>query len=208
LAIVSLDPAATGRGQRICETLEALLRPQLYRLIGPDDVGLWLGGWDAETASVSAWRSADQYQSIRLARVLRLLLREGVPIRDRTAIFDAFINADRILDGAGPLVQLRAVRRRLGAEALGLKPGDQLCPLPTEMERRIVDALDDNGSRWELGTEAAATLLGELRRWLARNCAADGVVTVENPWSRVYVWRLLANRRSRLRVLAEEELSG
>ena len=206
LAVVDLDPAAPDRGKRICEMLEAVLRPQLYRLVGPDDVGLWLGGWDAETSSVSAWRSADQHQGLRVARVLRLLLREGVPIRDRTAIFGAFTDADQVLDGAGPLAQLRAVRRRLGAEALGLRPGDQLCPLPLELERRVVDALDGDGSRWELRTDAAAALLAELRSWLARTCPPDSVVTVENPWSRVYVWRLLANQRSRLRVLADEEV--
>jgi tetratricopeptide (TPR) repeat protein len=193
-------------GQMVA-TLAEIVRAQLHRLIGPDDVRLWLSGWNLSHATGPAWDPTDPPQArLRLVRVLRILLREGVPIADRETIVSAFAAVDDAEIDHGPLPALRAVRLALGPQALGWSAEHLMALLPEELEEQFRQGLTPDGVRWELPSERATALTHALRDWLAGLESGDRTVVVRDPRLRVFVWRLAAGDGARRPILAEEEL--
>jgi len=203
-----LAPGDESRAGFLVRSLEEVLRDQLFRLIGPDDVALWLEDWDPTDPSAPAWDPPDPLTSrLRLVRILRLLLREGVPVRDRAAVLDVFRSLDETGGQTAPLEILRAVRRQLGAAALGYPGPDRLRRLPEDLEDRVGGGLDGApGTAWELDRDQAAGLVRDLRSWLTPRGDESFAVVVTDPGLRPFVWRLLASERPEIRVLAAEEL--
>jgi tetratricopeptide (TPR) repeat protein len=190
--------------------LDSVVRGHLFRLVGVDDVALWLEGWDLSEGDAPAWDQPDpQADRLRLARVLRMLLREGVSVRDREAIVGVLRapdGVDRRRDSA-TLDTLREVRRRLGPAALGLGPDAHVVPLPAELEEQARSGLTDDRPVWELPRDRSYSLVRELRRWLARQTTMPDAVSVDDGRVRPFVWRLMAAETPSVRILAAEELS-
>ena len=204
-----LTPTSADRVTEIVDALEDVLRSQLYRLIGPDDLRQWLKKWEPTSASHPRLQLPDDpgYR-LRLLRVLRMLLREGVSIKDREAILGAFSGPEGRDEFGGPLAALRAVRAALSANALGMSEGRQPRPLPEELEERVRAGLSSTESdRWERSRDVASLLVRDLRSWLADDPAGSGarVVVVADPRVRPFVWRLCAAEQPPVPVLAVEE---
>jgi tetratricopeptide (TPR) repeat protein len=202
-------PAETWLSQ-VMTLLEDRVRNYLFRLISVDDVPLWLEGWDAKDGDALRWEPADpRADRLRLARVLRMLLRERVSVKDRRTIVEVVHSptaAGKQYDSA-TLKTLRAVRRRLGAAALGVGPDTVVVPLPLELADRVGKGLAADRPVWELPRQQACQLVADLRSWLHELPATPAAISVADGRLRPFVWRLLAAEPSVVRVLAEEELS-
>ncbi|MEV6268212.1 tetratricopeptide repeat protein [Kribbella sp. NPDC051936] len=202
------DPAAA-----VVELLsvgEQAIRAQLYRLLIVDDIPLWLRRWDPTGALENGREPPTPDARLRLARVLRLLLRERVPVIDRDAILAGWREAEKSPQCHGPMDALRVVRRRLGAERLGRERDSDPVRLPRELEQRAERGLASADSwAWSMERDQAIELMADLRRWLAGQSSTSGVVAIAvgNFRLRPFVWRMLATEATRVRVLAEEELS-
>jgi flagellar biosynthesis component FlhA len=200
---VFLTPGTRNRERPVLERLEKRLRERLYRLIGPDDINLWLEDWaPGSTSARTEVLSYSRDRRLALARMLRMLLREGVPISDRDTLLKTFQECDRSSD---PLALLRAVRIRLGAEHAALSPPPQRFPLPKRIEDRIRGGLAESGDRWELDRAETTSVVRVLREWLADLPAVRKSIVVADPQTRPFIWRLLAAEPQPVRVFSEEE---
>jgi len=190
--------------------LEEVVREHLFRLIAPDDLGLWLAGWDSSVSSAALWQPTTAAARLRLMRVLRLLLREGVPVVDRELIASVCRDCEAAAMPGTPMAAVRAVRCRLGAEWLGWFPGARVHRLPADLLSRAASGLAADGSyRWELPRPDANALLTDLRAWLGSVAPPDepvALVSVDDARLRPFLWRLLAAEPRPVRVFADEEL--
>jgi flagellar biosynthesis component FlhA len=194
----------------VLDELAERLRDYLYRLVGPDDVALWLKGWEPGAGDAADWDPPDpRADRLLLARVLRMLLREGVSVRDRGTIVPAVRSLSRINGHKewATLETLRAVRGRLGRSALGVRPGLVIAALPAEIEKRVADGLHDGRPVWDLPRQPAYAIVADLRAWLDDQPQRPAAVRVEDARIRPFVWRLLAAERPVVHVLSSEELS-
>jgi flagellar biosynthesis component FlhA len=190
--------------------VEERVRRYLFRLVGVDEVDLWLEGWDSSHPDAPAWEQIDPVADrLRLARVLRLLLREQVSVRDRESIVAALRTSDEsdARRGSETLDTLRVVRRAMGAAMLGIGTDDPVVDLPTDLEDRVAEGLRDDRAIWELPREGAHDLVSDLREWLAGLPDVPCAVVVADGRVRPFVWRLLASEQPVVRVLAAEEVS-
>jgi hypothetical protein len=186
--------------------LEDVVRANLYRLINPDDVELWLEGWDAPTPSGgNSWVPPDPPSRLRLVRVLRMLLREGVPVTDRSAVLAGFREAeDQCVPG--PLEALRCVRLHLAPEVLASGAIAERRQLPPRLEAELRAGLGrDLAWSWEMDRERVAPLLDSLRAW-RQDLPPGDVVVVGDPAVRRCAWRLLGVVGPAIPVLSAEEL--
>ncbi|HEX6150363.1 FHIPEP family type III secretion protein [Nocardioides sp.] len=201
---------AESRVAELVASVEKVVRRHLYRLLSVDDVALWLEGWDPSTVDAPEWQPVDpRADRLRLARVLRMLLREGVQVRDRGTIVAAFETASRV-GGEMPVTvdALRAVRRALGADVLGAGTGMRVVAVPTSLEHRLAAGVAPDGLSWTGSREDGLALVAALRAWLAApDTGAADAISVENASVRVFVWRFLAADRPAVRVVAREELT-
>jgi tetratricopeptide (TPR) repeat protein len=201
--------------RQVMEKLEKRVRGHLFRLVGVDDVALWLQGWDLAAADAPTWDPTDpRADRLRLARVLRMLLREQVSVRDRQTIVEAVrspAGEDRRSESA-TLNTLLDVRRRLvakvGPEALGVGPDTAVVQLPSDLEDRVAAGLpSDRLPVWQLPRVQAHQLVAELRAWLRAQPEPPGAIRVAGGQVRQFVWRLLAAEEPAVRIVSEEELS-
>lgn len=198
------DVASTVLGH-----FELAIRDNLFRLISVDDVDLWRQGWNVfePLESGPAWTATDPFSKLRLARLLRMLLREGLPVSDRASILDGFAEAES--DGpSGALDMLRIVRRRLYPAVLGPDPAIEVHAMPEPFEARVAAGLSSGTStNWDLDRRSAAALALDLRQWRAERLPPGPVAVRVADWRiRPFVWHLLAAVRPRIYILAEEEL--
>jgi tetratricopeptide (TPR) repeat protein len=208
VALLAVDPHAPSAVTEVMAFVESYVRAYLFRLIGVDDVNLWLEGWDFTGPDAPSWVQRDpQADRLRMARVLRMLLREGVPVRDRGKIVGV-LESMAYRGEQGTLRALRDVRMALGRDTLGVDNSDRAVGLPEALESRARDGLNDKGTRWELDRAGASALVSDLRRWLAEQEPRPDVVTVEDPLVRPFVWRLVAAETPSVRVLSREELKS
>lgn len=209
MARSQLDQDAGVAAVELHEMLECTVRAQLYRLIVVDDIPLWLRDWDPTGSVPDGLEPPTPGARLRVARVLRLLLREHVPVVDRKLILEGCLETENSTMAHGPMDTLRVVRRRLGAHRLGLERGTAPLALPAELEQQAATGLNPDGSwAWSMNREPAARLIADLRDWLDTQPAARGVVPIEVADHRLrpFVWRLLATEAARIRILAAEEL--
>jgi tetratricopeptide (TPR) repeat protein len=187
--------------------LESALRDNLAHLLGIDDVRNWLAGWalDRKALSVSE-PDLDRASRVRLHRMLRLLLREGVPITDRQAIIGALADLADLPGGAAGA--LRAARRRLRPYLPGNEPDTPRASLPPALEASIAASLQEaDAAMGERPRTEVNKLVDELRIW-AQEAGPAAAVVVGNPDLRPVVWHLLSGVLPRRAVLAEEEADG
>ena len=194
----------------ILSRFDQVLRENLFRLITVDEVDLWAAGWEVLTpdqpVAYPSWGPSDAPARLRLARLLRMLLREGVAVNDRHKILDAFRSAETS-SGTGPLETLAAVRSCLYPAILGPDPSAPVWPVPSDLEARMLAGLDPELAKWELPRDTAADLLHDLRSWRARDLP-PGSVTLSLGEGRIrpFLWRLLAADRPIMYIVAQEEL--
>jgi tetratricopeptide (TPR) repeat protein len=196
---------------QVVDELEKRLRGYLYRLVGVDDVALWLEGWDLGGDDTPTWDPTDpRADRLRLARVLRMLLREQVSVRDRQTIVTAVrypADGDKRSESA-TLNTLLEVRRQLGPAALGVGPGTVVVPLPDRLEQRVATGLPPNRPVWQMPRDQAYRLVVDLRAWLRAQPVPPGAITVADSRVRPFVWRLLAAEGPAVRVVSQEELAS
>lgn len=206
--LAGIDPS--GWLDTVDDGIDRVVHDHLGRLIGIDDVGLWLEGWDLNERDAPSWSSTDPSSDrLRLARLLRMLVREGASVADRDAVVSGLTSsASREGTGAaGTLDTLREVRLRLGLRALGVMPGSRPVELPAGIESRFVDGLSPDLAELELDRAAARRLATDLRKWLESQPPASSVIVVEHPGIRPFVWRMLPPGLRPLHVVTKEELT-
>ncbi|HEY5854183.1 MAG TPA: FHIPEP family type III secretion protein [Aldersonia sp.] len=195
---------------QVMKVLEDRVRGYVFRFVGVDDVALWLEGWGPSTGDAPTWDPTDpSADRLRLARVLRMLLREQVSVGNRDAIVEA-VRSPAGLEKRGESATLNTLldaRRRLGSSALGIGPGTAWVSLPSELEERVAAGLPPDRPVWELPRLEAARLVADLRAWLRAQPASPRTIIVTDARTRPFVWRLVAAERPTVRVLSEDELS-
>ena len=187
--------------------VEGAVRDYLYRLVGVDDVGLWLEGWDLSQSDAPAWSPDDPVaERLRLARVLRMLLRERVRVTDRTSIVDVMAESARRGEHR-TLPALRDVRLRLSTTDLGVPDGIAVVYVPENLEDRVQAGINSRGTVWDLDRREARRLVLDLRDWLAGLADGTSNLAVRDARLRPFVWRLLGSEAPPVRVFSEEELA-
>jgi tetratricopeptide (TPR) repeat protein len=202
--------AGDGTGAVVLAGFEQILTDNLFRWISLDDINLWAAGWDVleptqTTQTSEALIPADPAARLRLTRVLRMLLREGVPIVDRPSILRGFLAADQEEPEAAHTA-LAQVRRLLYPATLGPNAG-RVRMVPDPLQARLNEGLSADGRPiWTLPRPATTALVAELRAW--RRQLSDGSVAIGvlDARLRPFLWRLLAADRPRIYVMAHEEL--
>jgi len=194
------SPGGRSSADEVVATLAATLRTHMHRMIGTDDVELWLAGWD--DPAVAAWEGPrlDAAGRLRVARVLRSLLREGVPVTDRASIMSGFLAAEHA--GESTTGILRRVRLGLSAQVLCGGVDRVRHALPPEIAERIRAGID--GTQWRCPRADAESLLADIGRW-RRGLPDDVVITVDDRVPRPVVWTLLASAGTPSTVLSTEE---
>jgi tetratricopeptide (TPR) repeat protein len=189
----------------VLDHVDAVVRANLARLFSIDDVGLWLGGVESSMADADRLTRSDR---LELLRLLRLLLREQVPIVDRNEIFEVVAKAG---PGWSAMDLLPAVRRRIAGRLAAPAPAGRAATtaaLPEELEAALAGGLvGTEPGVWQLPRDQAHDLSARLAAW-CHQARADTVV-VTDPRLRPFVWRLLAGlTRPPATVLDQEELDG
>ena len=188
---------------------ERAVRDNLFRLISVDDVDLWRQGWNVLQAP--EWEpvrtATDEFSRLRLARLLRMLLREGLPISDRNSILGGFAEAENS-GRSDALDALAIIRRKLYPAILGPDRDIRIHALPDSLEARVAAGLSSASSnQWELDRTVAVSLAKALRQWCAEQPQpGPAVIQVASRRTRPYVWHLLAAVRPRIYIVAKEEL--
>lgn len=206
---ISADAQIAERITAVLAHFEGAIRDNLFRLISVDDVDLWRQGWNVlDTLEWEPlWTVTDEFARLRLARLLRMLLREGLPISDRDSILGGFNEAEN--SGLSDAMEaLAVIRRKLYPAVLGPVRDIGIHALPEPLEARVAAGLSSPSSnQWELDRGAAAALAKDLRQWCAEPLQSGPVaVQVANWRTRPFVWHLLAAVRPRIYVVAREEL--
>jgi tetratricopeptide (TPR) repeat protein len=207
---IVLSGAPESWVRQVMKELEDRVRASLFRLVGVDDVALWLEGWDVSNRDAPTWEPTDpRADRLRLARVLRMLLREHVSVGNRETIVGAVRSQVDVAQRSesATLDTLLSVRKRLGSAALGVGDDTVVVPLPPELEERVAAGLPPDRPVWELPRDQAHQLVADLRAWLRAQPVSPGAISVADGRVRPFVWRLLAAERPAVRVLSQEEFS-
>jgi flagellar biosynthesis component FlhA len=166
-------------------------------------VGLWLSFIPTsriEAADADRLTRADR---LELLRLLRLLLREQVPILDRNEIFGTVCKA-------GPewsaLDVLPAVRSRIRARLAPAHALDAPATVPAALEALAAQGLSTTDPAiWELPRDRVQALIDGILAWRGRSSAQ--LVVVRDARLRPFFWRLLVGLvPGPVWVLTEEEL--
>lgn len=198
--------ADNGTVEWLLASFEEVLRHNLFRWLSVDDLFLWCSGWQSETdsrdESLLRLMPVTPWGKLQLARLLKMLLREGVPVCDRRAILNAF---SRWQKGGG--TSLREVYEDLRVLLTKVEDGVRVVALPQSLEQRVAGAMDTEGQVWAAARPDASRLVDDLRGLIKGHGNVPMVVTVQDRAVRSYVWRLLAAERPRVRVVVEGEQS-
>ena len=194
----------------VVASLQNVLVGNLGRLLGPDDLITWAASSPTAAPGDSVGQEvlADAETRLRVQRVLRLLLRERVPVTDRQAVLGA--TAAAVTGGADTLTALDSVRSRLAPALPGAEPGTRLEPLPQELESAVAQGVradhpaGTGGPAWQAPRAEADRLVGQLREHLS-SLPADTAVSVRDPDVRSFVVRLLSGALFRRPVLTDAE---
>ena len=146
--------------------LHDVLVANLGQLLGPDDLTTWASPADTATkADATRMLLSDPETRLRIHRVLRLLLREALPVTRRREVLEAISTA--VAREPGTLSALRSARVRLAGVLPGTEPDTQRQPLPAALEDAAGELLagdrGEPGQPWWQGPRAeAGTLAGQL----------------------------------------------
>lgn len=206
----AVELGAGPPGPPILDALSVVVRDNVFRWVSPDDIPLWASGWDVDTPYEAARPDMPPRSThIRLARLLRRLLREGVPITDRDTILATYAAAVR--EGASDLATLTAVRRALYPATLPVGPdGEYAEPVA------LPDELTEQLSAWRREQDVAiveppraakVAVRKQLLGWLDELGPAPlPAVRVADASTRLDLARLLGDLRPRVHVVIGEEL--
>ena len=193
--------------QFVVRHLEAVIRTHLPRLFDIDDVGIWLTSVPSGLEVIAGVDRLSIADRLEILRMLRLLLREQVPIRDAGTIF-------RVIHEAGPewsaVDLLPTVRARLRSDlAPAAVRSARPAVLPMELETAFAAGYSpDDPERWQLPRPEAVDLAGRVAAWYGDQ-PSGGPVVVRDPQLRSYFWRLLAGLvPGPVWVLSQEEIDG
>jgi tetratricopeptide (TPR) repeat protein len=200
-----LDDAVAG--------LKDALIGNLARLLGPDDLATWAAPSAPATPEDGVVQVAlsDAETRLRIQRVLRLLLREGVPVTDRHAVLAAIATA--VTDGADTVTALRNARLRLARALPGTGPGPRPEQLPAALESAVAQHLRAeclpgmSRPAWQAPCAEADKLVEQLQEYFS-SLPAGAAVFVRDPGVRCFVVRLLAGARLRRHVVTKDELEA
>jgi tetratricopeptide (TPR) repeat protein len=195
--------AATAGGEEGKSPREQMMEHLRSALLRHPD-GLPLSPRAIELYRECAGRSPAQAARVRLAVVLRALVREGVPIRDLRAVVQSFVAAEHRIDTNEVVEQVRfSLRRTLpGADC-----SCRLFALPPELEAQISELVRSRHTARFLATSNGDvhSMDGALDDVLAE--VDDGAaLVVLAPGLRRFVHVLVARRRPEIPVLAYNEL--
>lgn len=205
---VPVDDADGRRAaaREVVAAVDQVVRASLSRLFSLDDAALWLSGATARPSAATA-PGFGPTDSLEVQRLLRLLLREHVPVLDHQSILEE-------IRAAGPGWSaphlLPRVRLRLSRAAQPTHLGQGSGPLlPADLEAALRAGLDARDtSLWELPRTEAARLVEGLLAWHAE-AGNPSSIRVRDPALRTALWRLLAvSVPGQVRVLTEEECGG
>jgi tetratricopeptide (TPR) repeat protein len=203
-----VDPERTWSAERfVVRHLEAVIRTYLPRLFSIDDVAIWLSSRSTTRSASYDIDRLSRADRLELLRLLRLLLREQVPILDVNAIL-------QVVGTAAPdwsaLDLLPAVRRRLRSR---LAPpavlGSPARVLPLDLETALAAGRPSpHPTTWELPRADVSAVIERILEWY-RAHANGGPVVVRDPGLRPFLWRLLVELvPGPVWVLSEEEAHG
>jgi type III secretory pathway component EscV len=192
--------------------LESLLRENLILFFGMQEARELVEQWSAAgDTGLAALTSKDVF---RLSRLLRELVREGVPITRGPDIVDELRRADATgssdlaaILATRPLEELlRVVRMRLRAFLPGNRAGDVRARLPPAIEARIAPFVQVDGSKHFLAMlpEETQALLTDIRELVESN--PDVTLVTSSSLLRPMVRRLVSIEWPRMMVIASEEL--
>jgi len=191
--------------QFVVRRLEAVIRGNLPRMFSIDDVGLWLSAMPERTPTHTA--DADRLSRadrLELLRLLRLLLREQVPIVDQEEIFQVVCRAGPDWSALDLLPEVRRTIKHRLAPARALDPPPAV--LPADLEAGYAAGLSSTETgTWELAREDVAALAERVLVW--RAAAPGPLIVVRDPRLRPFLWRVLSGLLpGPFWVLSEEEL--
>ncbi len=188
----------------IMEQFRKIVADNLFRWIAVDDLGLWNADWTFEGQPLTELPE-DLVDRVRLTRVLRLLLSEGVPIADRCAIVGGFQAGVERGPANEAVPIMTAVRRRLYPAITASGSDQEILPLPPDLEETIGSAL--NARRATMPRDGARKIRESLLRWKEEAWPDREVtISVADTALRPAVWHLLSAERPRVFVVAQAEL--
>ena len=187
--------------------IEAVLRSHLADFLGLQDVENLLLNWEQDERAASRIRTvlSDETSRFRFARLLRMLVRERVPITSREEILDAFEGVPSANGDLGPIE--RAVRLKLKKLLPGNQPNCKRVTIPKENEDQIKKWITDKheSTVFVIPPEDRQKMLNEILS-LADPNDKKVVLVTSSPELRRFVRNLVGRAFPELIVLANEEV--
>jgi flagellar biosynthesis component FlhA len=189
--------------QRLIHEIERVMRGNLGRYLGPQEVAELVGTWsESDDASLVASVLPDADARLRLTWILQALVDEDVPIADWQAVLAAVHEAGGITAPTRALS--RAVRLRLRDQLPGPLTGKPVVRVPAEHEAALLGELTAEG-----GPAVPSQSGHEFLRWLRQTVAARGptIALVTRTQDAREVVSALARAEDRMiATLSEDEL--
>jgi len=149
--------------QYLVHRIELVIRAQLARYLGPEEVAALVNAWAEEDEELVSSVVPDADARLRLTWLLQGLVAEGVPLTDSHALLTTIREAGGI---AAPTVALRrAVRGRLRHLLPGLQGGRAKVFVPAEHEEALLRPHAAGARAYEKH---------DVLRWLRRTLATSG----------------------------------
>lgn len=190
--------------------LEAVLRANLADFLGVQEVENLIEKWaNSESGAESITATLpDQASRLRFARVLRALVKEGVPITPWTEILAAAQNYASDHPGQSDLNQIvSAVRLQLKRLLTGNHPEAKRLELPSDLETLLSPWLQRQAGKTFLAMppEETQDFLSAMRE-LIDSTSRNQVLVTRNAELRPFLRRLVELEFPRLAVMTQEEL--
>jgi tetratricopeptide (TPR) repeat protein len=202
--VTASGAALGGPMDFILRDLEAQLRRFLALFIDVAMVQRLLGRLDARWNELMELALPDPSAHLAFARLVRVLVREGVPVKHLDELLQAIPPAG--LNPANFAEVLRAARLRL-IDQLPANPGGLVLAVPAQWENRLRAWLVDHNGRTEFSPPPGegAELLDAVRQW-TKDAERPGALVVQDPALRPFLRVMIENQYPAWPVQAQEEL--
>ena len=196
--VITANWTMTSPSEYMLAHLETVLRSRLADFVNIAETERLLDSLDARWNDLVERSLPDMAARLGLARLLRALVRERVPVTRLTEILQAGANGG-LNDPARFPEMLRAARLRLNNQLPG-NQGERKLPVPPEWEKQM----EEWGSFVFPNSSQLAALLSAVRDWTA-GFERPGVLLVDSAHLRPYLRRLIEDRFPDWPVLSREE---
>lgn len=196
--VIAANWTLTSPSEYMLAHLESVLRSRLADFVGIAEAERLLDGLDARWEDLMERSLPDMAARLGLARLLRALVREHVPVTHLPEILQAGANGG-LGDPAQFAEMLRAARLRLINQLPG-NQGERKLPVPPEWEKQT----EEWGSLKSPSASELAELLSAVSDWTSGS-ERPGVLLVESARLRPYLRRLIEDRFPDWPVLSREE---